>query len=105
MALTLWHNPRCPTSRRAVGLLEDKGAQFTLRLSLNDPPTRAELSAPCLPARALLRHKDAPEAADYTEDLIFDLLAEHPQLIERPILLTAKGSAIGRPPEALLALL
>jgi len=102
VALTLWHNPRCSTSRRAVELLEAAGAEFDIRLYLQDPPSRAELAALGLPASRLLRRKDAPEAAEFTEAQILDLLAANPKLIERPILISPKGAVIGRPPEQLL---
>ncbi|RRH77403.1 arsenate reductase (glutaredoxin) [Falsigemmobacter faecalis] len=103
--MTLWHNPRCSTSRRAVELLQAAGAEIQIRLYLQDPPSRAELTALGLPAAQLLRRKDAPEAADYSAAQIFDLLAAEPRLIERPILLSPRSAAIGRPPEALLKLL
>ncbi|MFC0280166.1 ArsC/Spx/MgsR family protein [Falsigemmobacter intermedius] len=105
MALTLWHNPRCSTSRRAVEVLQAAGAEFDIRLYLQDAPSRAELTALGLPAAQLLRRKDAPEAATFSADQIFDLLAADPRLIERPILIAPAGAAVGRPPEALLALL
>ncbi len=106
MALTLWHNPRCSTSRRALALLAERGITPELRLYLVDPPTLAELQALNLPAQQLMRWKDAPDLPrDSSASAILTRLAADPRLIERPILITPNGAAIGRPHEALLALL
>lgn len=106
MALTLWHNPRCSTSRKALALLEDRGLAPNIRRYLDDPPSRAELAALGLPAQNLIRWKDAPDLPrDLTDGQILDHLARHPQLIERPILIGPSGARIGRPPEAILGAL
>lgn len=106
MTLTLWHNPRCSTSRKALALLEARGTLPELRLYLQNPPSRDELAALNLPAHRLLRWKDAPDLPrDLPEAKILDLLAERPALIERPILIAGGRAAIGRPPEALLDIL
>lgn len=106
MALILWHNPRCSTSRKALALLEARGLVPDIRRYLDDPPSRAELVALNLPARSLIRWKDAPELPrDLGDDQILDHLAAAPKLIERPILIGPRGAAIGRPPEAVLDVL
>lgn len=112
--ITLWHNPRCSKSRAALALLEQAGAQITLRRYLEDTPTKAELRA----AHALLdrpvidmvrTNEPTFKAADLTksstDDALFKAMAAHPKLIERPLGLTATKAIIGRPPEDLLTLL
>jgi arsenate reductase len=111
--LTLWHNPRCSKSRAALALLEDAGHAPEVRLYLQTPPSEAEITALLgklsLPPRDLMRRgerlykdlnlKDADDAA------LIVAMATHPILIERPILITPKAAIIGRPTEAIAALL
>ena len=114
--MELWHNPRCSKSRQAKALLEERGVAYTERRYLEDPPTAAELDA-------VLTALDVEpwDLARMNEQVAKDLelralahdrarwiavLAEHPILIERPILVTGDGrAALGRPPGALAALL
>ncbi|MBY4892807.1 arsenate reductase (glutaredoxin) [Jannaschia sp. EhC01] len=113
MDLTLWHNPRCSKSRAALALLEDAGHAPGVRLYLQNPPTEAEiedlLAKMDVAPRALMRrgeklYKDLG-LADADDAALIVAMATHPILIERPILITPKAAAIGRPPEALLPLL
>lgn len=106
MALILWHNPRCSTSRKALAMLEARGLVPQIRLYLQDPPSLAELQALGLSAAQITRWKDAGDLdKDMPEDALFAHLARNPALIERPILITYKGAALGRPPEAILDIL
>ncbi|MCL7463455.1 arsenate reductase (glutaredoxin) [Phaeovulum sp. NW3] len=109
MALTIWHNPRCAKSRETLALLTGRGLTPAIRLYLQDPPTLAELRAALAklgqPAAALMRCKDSPLAPDATEDDILAALVADPRLIERPLVLTDTAAALGRPPEAVLAIL
>ncbi len=114
MTLTLWHNPRCSKSREALALLEDRGLAPTIRRYLDDPPTEAEIRAALaalnLPAIGLVRTKEALFAElgltrDAAEDRLIDAMAAHPKLIERPVLFNGPRAAIGRPPEAVTAIL
>lgn len=109
MALTIWHNPRCAKSRETLALLTGRGLTPVIRLYLQDPPTLAELRAALAklgqPAAALMRWKDSPLAPDATEDDILAALVADPRLIERPLVLTDTAAALGRPPEAVLAIL
>lgn len=114
--MELWHNPRCSKSRQAKALLDEHGTDYTERRYLDDPPTAAELDA-VLTALGLepweLARMNEPVAREVgLRELPHDrarwiaVLAEHPILIERPILVTDDGrAALGRPPEALAALL
>lgn len=113
MALTLWHNPRCSKSRQTLQLLREHGFEPDIRLYLTDPPSVQELQALldqlALPARNLAHNSEAifkelslKHADDTT---LINAMAEDPILIERPILIAANKAAIGRPPEAVLAIL
>lgn len=105
MKATIYHNPRCSKSRAALALLAEAGADVTIVEYLKTPPTRDELSA--LLTRANLTPRDALRTGEAeakslkTADdaAILDAMAEHPILIERPIVETAKGVLIARPPE------
>jgi arsenate reductase len=112
MTLTLWHNPRCTKSRAALALLQDRGLHPRVRLYLDDPPSVAELAGALSllgrPARDLLRWSE-PEAKSLSPDApdaeLIAAMAAHPRLIERPLLISDRAAAIGRPTEALLPLL
>jgi arsenate reductase len=111
--LTLFHNPKCSTSRKVLDALEAAGTDFDTVLYLKTPPSRSDLEriAGHLDddVSALVRHDNRfkelgldPDAYT-TEDAVIDLLVEHPELLQRPILETADRAAIGRPPEAVVA--
>jgi arsenate reductase len=114
--LTLWHNQRCSKSRGAREILEAAGVAFDEKRYLDDPPTAAELDEvlvalgkePWEVARMgedvakELGLKDLPHARDRW----IEVMVANPILIERPILVTSDGRAVvGRPPEAVEALL
>ena len=112
--LVLLHNPRCSKSRATHALLEERGVAFAVRLYLDDPLSVEELEelGKCLdkPTSAWLRKgESAFEAAglnpDSSEAELRAAMAQHPILMERPILVSAKQAAVGRPPENVLALL
>lgn len=114
--MQLWHNPRCSKSRAAKALLDERGAVYEERRYLDDPPTVAELDA-VLRALGLepweLARMGDPAAGElglreleHDRDRWLELMAAHPILIERPILVGDEGrAALGRPPEAIEALL
>nr|WP_216599773.1 MULTISPECIES: arsenate reductase (glutaredoxin) [unclassified Ruegeria] len=109
-----WHNPRCSKSRAGLALLEEKGAQITLRKYLEDVPSadalRAAQKALGLPVIDMVRtgekrFKELGLAKTASDDELIRAMAENPTLIERPLAIAADKAAIGRPPENLLALL
>ena len=112
--ITLWHNPRCSKSRQALALLQEAGAQVTVRRYLEDRPEAAEIAAAQkalgLPLAEMVRHKE-PEfrAAGLTRDsdetALLAAMAAHPKLIERPIAFAEGRAVLGRPPERVLTLL
>lgn len=103
----IWHNPRCTKSRNATAFLDEAGIEYSVRRYLDEPPTAAEL-------RTVL-HRLGAEPWDITRtgeqvakdlgmsgwgrtpadrDRWIEALAEHPKLIQRPIVLTADGGAV-----------
>ena len=105
MKATIWHNPRCGTSRKVLAMLEAAGADLTVVEYLRDPPTPDELKRVLLRAgiapREALRCKE-PEAApldETTDEEIVEAMMMHPVLIERPIVETERGAVLARPAE------
>lgn len=115
MKATIWHNNRCSNSRGALALLQEAGTEVEIIDYLDTPPSASELRTLLnemgMPARDLLRSKEAAYAelglATHLEDeaLLIDAMASHPTLINRPIVRTAKGTALCRPPETVKTLL
>jgi arsenate reductase len=113
--VTILHNPRCSKSRETLALLEQQGLQPRIVEYLVDAPSAAELGRILdllgIEPRALMRRNEA-EYADLGLDdpaldraALIDAMHRHPRLIERPIVLANGRAAIGRPPEAVLAIL
>jgi arsenate reductase len=115
VSVTIYHNPSCGTSRNALAMIRQSGEQPEVIEYLNNPPSRARLleliRAMAVPVRALLREKGTPYAelglADpkWSDDQLIDFMLTHPILINRPIVVTPKGTRLCRPSEAVLDLL
>ena len=108
MKATIWHNPKCGTSRNTLALLQERpGVDLTVVEYLKDPPSREKLAqlyrdAGMTPAEGLrLRGTDAEErglpGAD--ADTVLDAMAADPILINRPLVETEKGVRLCRPME------
>ncbi len=105
MTTTIYHNPKCSTSRKTLDLLRDNGIEPTIVQYLKTPPTRAELvkmiEAAGIDVRAAVRKRESLYAelnlADAGDDQLLDAMAEHPILIERPFVVTDKGTRLARP--------
>ncbi len=105
MGARIFHNPKCSTSRKTLDLLRENGIEPEIVLYLKTPPTRAELVT--LIADAGIGVRDAVRKreslytelglADATDEELLDALAEHPILIERPLVVTGKGTRLARP--------
>ena len=113
-AVTVWHNPRCSTSRKALARLDAAGVTPEIYLYLKENPDAAAITALLaklgLPASGLLRTKEALAGelglrGSTDEDAIVAAMVAHPRLIERPVVIGPKGAAIARPLEALDAVL
>jgi arsenate reductase (glutaredoxin) len=113
MPVRIYHNPRCNTSRKTLALLREKGVEPEIVQYLETPYTAAQLKTLLgqlkMPARALLRKKEAAEAgidpARLSEEQLLEAMAKHPIVVERPIVVSGNKAALGRPPEKVLAVL
>jgi arsenate reductase (glutaredoxin) len=115
MSVTIYHNPDCGTSRNTLAMIRQSGEEPEIIEYLKTPPSRARLveliKAMGIPVRALLREKGTPYAelrlADpkWSDDQLLDFMLAHPILINRPIVVTPKGTRLCRPSESVLDLL
>jgi len=113
MPLTIYHNPRCSKSRETLTLLEKRDLKPKIVLYLDDPPTADDIKGLLkklgLKAHDLLRRKDASALGlnpdSMTEAQVIVAMVKHPVLIERPVVVNGAKAALGRPPEAVLAIL
>ncbi|MDO5623492.1 MAG: arsenate reductase (glutaredoxin) [Pseudomonadota bacterium] len=107
--VTLYHNPQCSTSRKALALLRERGIEPAIVEYLKTPPTQGELMAIARatgePLRALLRTKQPEYLAQgldnpqLTDAQLAAAMQASPVLIERPIVVTPQGARLGRPVE------
>jgi arsenate reductase (glutaredoxin) len=103
----IYHNPRCSTSRKTLQLLRDNGIEPTVVEYLKTPPSRSELVTMIdnagIGVRAAVRKRESLygelNLADATDDELLDAMVAHPILIERPFVVTAKGTRLARPIE------
>ena len=110
---TIYHNPKCSTSRKTLELLRDNGIEPTVVQYLKTPPTRAELVKMIKDAgidvRTAVRKRESLygelKLADASDDELLDAMAEHPILIERPFVVTPKGTRLARPIDAVREIL
>jgi arsenate reductase len=115
VTVTIYHNPDCGTSRNTLAMIRQSGEAPVIIEYLKNPPDRARLleliAAMAIPVRALLREKGTPYAelglADpkWSDDQLIDFMLAHPILINRPIVVTPKGTRLCRPSELVLGLL
>ena len=115
MSVTIYHNPDCGTSRNTLAMIRQSGEVPEVIEYLKNPPSRARLveliKAMAIPVRALLREKGTPYAElglgdpKWSDDQLLDFMLAHPILINRPIVVTPKGTKLCRPSEAVLDLL
>ncbi len=109
--LTLMHNPRCSKSREALKILEENGIDAEIVKYLETPPTKEDikniLKMLGINARDLMRTKEdiykELNLKDVTdEEALINAMAEHPKLIERPIVIKDGKAVIGRPPSKIV---
>jgi arsenate reductase len=115
VSVTIYHNPSCGTSRNTLAMIRQSGEEPEVIEYLKNTPSRARLveliNAMGISVRALLREKGTPYAelglADpkWSDDQLLDFMLAHPILINRPIVVTPKGTRLCRPSEAVLDLL
>ena len=109
MSTKIYHNPRCSKSRQTLELLHDKGIETEVIEYLNTPPDietiNKILNGLGMEPRELMRKgQDEYKALgldneNLSRDDLINAMIENPILIERPIVITDKGIAIGRPIE------
>ncbi|MDP3465926.1 MAG: arsenate reductase (glutaredoxin) [Sulfuricurvum sp.] len=111
---TIWHNPKCSKSREALALLSEKNGEVEVFKYLETAPSRSEIEALLnklgVSARELMRtkedlYKELEVAKIEDENGLIDVLVEHPNLIERPILIRGECAVIGRPVEKVIEFL
>ncbi len=113
--IKIYHNPKCSNSRNALALLREHGHEPEIILYLDTPPTRQELQAIIQAtggsARAMMRNKEVVygelglDNPKLTEDALIDAMLAYPLMINRPIVITPKGTRLCRPPELVLEIL
>ncbi len=109
MNATIYHNPRCSNSRKALELLRAAGIEPVVIEYLRLPPSRRRLQQLLRDARVSVRDAIRSSEAQYAElglgdpalddEALLDAMVSHPVLIQRPIVETEKGVRLCRPPE------
>jgi arsenate reductase len=113
--VTIYHNPACGTSRNTLAMIRASGVEPEVIEYVKNPPTRERLLelivAMGVNPRDVLREKGTPYIALGLDDLslpdgvLIDAMLQHPILINRPIVVTAKGVKLCRPSELVLDIL
>jgi arsenate reductase len=109
MTVTIWHNPKCATSRKVLEMIRAAGVAPDIVDYVKTPPSaaaiKAALKAMGMKPRALLRRKGTPyeelglDDASLSDAALIAAMHEHPILIERPVVQSPKGTRLCRPPE------
>jgi arsenate reductase len=115
MAVTIYHNPACGTSRNTLAMIRQSGEEPRVIEYLKTPPSRQELKAIVRAmgkgARALLREKGTPykelglDDDKWSDEELIEFMLAHPILINRPIVVTERGVRLCRPSETVLEIL
>ncbi|MFN3227314.1 MAG: arsenate reductase (glutaredoxin) [Hyphomicrobiales bacterium] len=115
MTVTIYHNPKCGTSRNTLAMIRASGEEPEVIEYLKTPPGRDKLveliQATGLSVREILRKKGTPyeelglDDPDLTDDQLIDAMVEHPILMNRPIVVTPLGTVLSRPSEKVLEVL
>ena len=113
--ITIYHNPKCGTSRNTLALIRNSGAEPEVIEYLQDPPSRERLlelvGQMGIRLRDVLRRKGTPydelglDDPALTDEALLDAIAAHPILIERPVVVTPLGTRLCRPSERVLDIL
>ena len=115
MTVTIYHNPACGTSRNTLAMIRASGVEPEVIEYVKTPPSRQRLvaliNAMGGDVRAVIREKGTPYAElglanpNLSDDALIDAMLQHPILINRPIVVTAKGVKLCRPSELVLEIL
>ena len=115
MGITIYHNPKCGTSRNTLALIRNTSTEPTVIEYLTHPPSKQELASLIknmrVSVRDILRKKGTPyeelglDDPKWTDDELLDHMMAHPILINRPIVVTSLGVKLCRPSEEVLDIL
>lgn len=115
MNITIYHNPECGTSRNTLALIRNAGIEPEVIEYLKQPPSLAMLirliADAGLSVRDAIRQKGSPyaelglDAPDLSDAQLLDAMLAHPILINRPFVVTPKGTRLCRPSELVLDIL
>jgi arsenate reductase len=115
MDVIIYHNPKCATSRNVLGLIRNAGVEPHIIDYQKCPPTTALLvqllARADLSVREILRKKGTPydelalDDPSLNDDALLAAIAEHPILMNRPLVVTPKGVRLCRPSENVIDLL
>lgn len=113
--ITIYHNPRCGTSRNTLAMIRNSGVEPLVIEYLKTPPTREQLvaliAASGLSVREVMRSKEEVFGelgltdTGLSDDALLDAMMAHPILINRPIVVTPLGTRLCRPSELVLEIL
>ena len=112
MQVKIYHNTRCSKSRQTLQLLQEHGVEPEVVEYLKTPPDKNTLKKILeqiqLSPRDLMRRNESEYKDNHlddpslTDEQLLEAMLKYPKLIERPIVVSEKGVAIGRPPENVL---
>ncbi|MCF6322024.1 MAG: arsenate reductase (glutaredoxin) [Rhizobiaceae bacterium] len=111
---TIWHNPRCSKSRQTLQLLRDRGIEPIEVDYQKNPPSIDEITSVLkmldIAPRELMRkgqdiYRELNLADEKDDARLIEAMFHHPVLIERPVVINGTKASLGRPPEAVLAIL
>jgi arsenate reductase len=115
VTVTIYHNPKCGTSRNTLEMIRASGEEPEVIEYLKTPPGRDKLveliQATGLSVREILRKKGTPyeelglDDPKLTDDQLIDAMVAHPILMNRPIVVTPLGTVLSRPSEKVLEVL
>ena len=113
--VTIYHNPSCGTSRKVLGLLREAGIKPRVIEYLKTPPSRGELKTLLrdlgMTPRQILRKRGSPYEElglgnpEISDEVILDAIHAHPLLMERPVVVTPRGTRLCRPADRVTDLL
>lgn len=113
--ITIWHNPKCGTSRKVLDMIRAAGVEPAIVDYVKTPPSVADIKAVLkemgATPRDLLRRRGTPydelglDDDKLTDTALIAAMHAHPILIERPVVRAAKGTRLCRPSERLKEIL
>ncbi|MCD6027142.1 MAG: arsC [Solimicrobium sp.] len=115
MKITIYHNPKCSTSRNALALIRNVGIEPEIIDYLQHPPSLITLTKLAADAGLTIRETLRPKESLYatlelsnpalTDTQLLETMVKHPILINRPFVVTDRGTRLCRPSERVLDIL